>query len=258
MMQNSKKNIMISEANKRYKELEDILIIQARSAVIGEMLSMIAHQWRQPLAIMGMVTNKMRLQALSSPQPNQEILSDISVIDSNINYLSNTIDDFKNFFKPEVKKEWHTASQICSQLRTLAYPILKFHNIELEIKLNDTREFYIYGSELIQVLLSLIANAKDTIFEKQIENGKIIILCEDIPKTREYRLSVCDNGGGIPIDMLEIMFNPYISTKGTNGTRLGLYMAKTIIEKHFSGTISGENIDNEARFTIEFPTSPQE
>ncbi len=247
-----------SEAEKRYKILEETLIIQARSAVVGEMLGIIAHQWRQPLSVMAMVTNKMNLQELSSPAPSQEMLSDIAVLERNISYLSNTIEDFKNFLKPEMEKEWSTDSKICEQFHTLAYPILKFHNIEQEIRLHDTTEFFIYGSELIQVLLSLVANAKDAICEQQNENGKIIILCEHLPDKEEYRFSFSDNGGGIPTNILETIFEPYISTKGAEGTGLGLYMAKIIIEEHFKGTIKAENIDDGACFTIQFPLTCKE
>lgn len=257
-MKTLKNSNKLSAVDKRFKTLEDIFIIQARSAAIGEMLGMIAHQWRQPLGIMGMVTNKMKLQARSTSKPNQELLNDIAAIDRNINYLANTIDDFKDFFKPVVEKEWHLASNICEKLRTLTYPLLKAHNVKLEIILNDNRELHIYGSELIQVLLSLVSNAKDTIFEQHREDGKIIILCEDIPDKGEYRLSVSDNGGGIQSSVLETLFEPYISTKGTEGTGLGLYMTKTIIEKHFEGTVRAENIDNGACFTLQFPTGYQE
>ncbi|MDY0116700.1 MAG: HAMP domain-containing sensor histidine kinase [Sulfurimonadaceae bacterium] len=243
----------IIEADKRYQALEDILIIQARSAVIGEMLSMIAHQWRQPLSIMGMVSSKMRLEALSSAADNQEILSDLAVMDKNISYLSNTIEDFKNFFEPNVRKEWLNGSKVCTQLRALACPVLKFHNIELEIILNDTKEFFVYPSELNQVLLSLVANAKDAINEHHTKSGKIIILCEEIADKEEYRISVSDNGGGISNSIIESLFEPYISTKEKDGTGLGLYMAKTIIEKHFNGTVSAKNIDEGACFTLQFP-----
>lgn len=255
---NSTLNTKVEEAVKRYQASEELIIIQARSAIIGEMLSMIAHQWRQPLSIIGMVINKVRLSALSAASRDEELLTDISVVDRNVSYLSNTIEDFKNFFKPEVKKEWHTASTICEQLQSLADPILKMYKIELEIILGDDKKFFIYGSELVQVLLSIVSNSKDAIFEQQKEDGKITIVCEYRPLKSIYRFTVSDNGGSISDDIIKVMFEPYISSKGITGTGLGLYMAKTIIEKHFKGRISGKNIEGGARITIDFPIGSKE
>ena len=255
---NSTLNTKVEEAVKRYQASEELIITQARSAIIGEMLSMIAHQWRQPLSIIGMVINKIRLSALSAKEQDVELLDDIVVVDRNVSYLSNTIEDFKNFFKPEVKKEWHTASQICEQLRSLADPILKMYKIDLEIILGDDKKFFIYGSELVQVLLSIVSNSKDAIAEQQKEDGKITIVCEYKPLNAMYRFTVSDNGGCIAKDMIKVMFEPYISSKGITGTGLGLYMAKTIIEKHFKGTISGKNIEGGACITIDFPITAKE
>lgn len=255
---NSTLNDRIEEALKRYHASEELIIIQARSAIIGEMLSMIAHQWRQPLSIIGMVVSKMRLLALNAKVKDEEFLTDISVVDRNVNYLSNTIEDFKNFFKPEVKKEWHSASMICEQLQSLADPILKMYKIDLEIKLRDDKKFFIYGSELVQVLLSIISNAKDAIAEQQNEDGKIVIVCEYKALKAMYRFSITDNGGSIAPEMIKVMFEPYVSSKGITGTGLGLYMAKTIIEKHFKGTICSKNIEGGACITIDFPIATKE
>ncbi len=251
-------NDKVDEAVKRYLASEELIIIQARSAIIGEMLSMIAHQWRQPLSIIGMVISKMRIVALNAKKQDEEFLTDIGVVDRNINYLSDTIEDFKNFFKPEVKKEWHTASMICEQLESLADPILKMYKIKLEITLKDDKKFFIYGSELVQVLLSIISNSKDAILEDKSENGKIIIICEYKALKAMYRFSIVDNGGSIAPNIIKTMFEPYVSSKGITGTGLGLYMAKTIIEKHFKGTISGKNIGGGACITIDFPIITQE
>ena len=255
---NSTLNDKVEEAVKRYHASEELIIIQARSAIIGEMLSMIAHQWRQPLSIIGMVVSKMRLLGLNAKIKDEEFLTDISVIDRNVNYLSNTIEDFKNFFKPSVQKEWHSASMICEQLRSLADPILKMYKIDLEIKLRDDKKFFIYGSELVQVLLSIVSNSKDAIAEQQNRHGKIIIVCEYKASKAIYRFSISDNGGSIAADMINVMFEPYISSKGITGTGLGLYMAKTIIEKHFKGIISGKNIEGGATITIDFPIETKE
>jgi len=251
-------NAKVEEAVKRYQASEELIIIQARSAIIGEMLSIIAHQWRQPLSIIGMVINKIRLFALSAPEKDEALLTDIGVMDRNVEYLSNTIEDFKNFFKPKVQKEWHTASKICEQLRSLADPILKMNKIDLDIKLHDDKKFFIYGSELVQVLLSIVSNSKDAIAEQQKEDGKITIVCEYKRLEAIYRFTVCDNGGSIAKNIIKVMFEPYISSKGITGTGLGLYMAKTIIEKHFKGTISGKNIEGGACITVDFPLDTTE
>lgn len=205
-----------------------------------------------------MVINKIRLSALTAQEQDEAFLADISVIDRNVSYLSNTIEDFKNFFNPKVNKEWYTASNICEQLRSLADPILKMYKIDLDIKLNDDKKIFIYGSELVQVLLSIVSNSKDAIIEQKKEDGKITIVCEYKPSKAIYRFTVCDNGGSIAKDIINVMFEPYISSKGITGTGLGLYMAKTIIEKHFKGTISGKNIEGGACITIDFPIGNKE
>ncbi|MBN2965479.1 FIST C-terminal domain-containing protein [Sulfurospirillum sp. T05] len=255
---NSTLNDKVDEAVRRYQASEELVIIQARSAIIGEMLSIIAHQWRQPLSIIGMVIGKMRIGALSAKEKDEALLADIGVVDRNINYLSDTIEDFRNFFKPKVEKEWHSASMICEQLRSLADPILKMYNINLEIKLNDEKKFFVYGSELVQVLLSLVSNSKDAILEQRNENGKITIVCEYKALNAMYRFSVFDNGGSIAANMINVMFEPYVSSKGITGTGLGLYMAKTIIEKHFKGKITSKNTEDGARITIDFPIETKE
>jgi signal transduction histidine kinase len=250
---NSTLNDKIDEAIRRYQASEEVNIIQARSAIVGEMLSMIAHQWRQPLSVIGMVIGKIRISALNSKKENEEILADIDVIDHNLTYLSNTIDDFKNFFKPKANKEWFSASMICEQLQSLANPILKMNSIDLEIQLHDDKKFFIHGNELVQVLLSIVSNSKDAILGQGNKNGKITIVCEYKALKRVYRSSILDNGGSIAANMVKIMFDPYVSSKGITGTGLGLYMAKTIIEKHFEGKISSKNTKNGACITIDFP-----
>ncbi|MBE0496670.1 MAG: FIST C-terminal domain-containing protein [Campylobacterales bacterium] len=255
---NSTLNDKIDEAVRRYQASEELIIIQARSAIIGEMLSMIAHQWRQPLSIISMVIGKIRIGALSAKEKDEALLEDIGVVDRNVSYLSDTIEDFKNFFKPKVEKEWHSASMICEQLRSLADPILKMHDIELEIKLNDEKKFFVYGSELVQVLLSVVSNSKDAILEQSRENGKITIVCEYKALKDMYRFSIFDNGGSIAANIIKIMFEPYISSKGITGTGLGLYMAKTIIEKHFRGKITSKNTEVGACITIDFPIATKE
>ena len=255
---NATLNDKVEEALKRYNASEELIIVQARSAIIGEMLSMIAHQWRQPLSIIGMVVGKMRILALNAKVKDEEFITDINVIDRNVNYLSHTIEDFKNFFKPKVKKEWYSASMICEQLQSLADPILKMYKIDLDIKLKDDKKFFIYGSELVQVLLSIVSNSKDAILEQENENGKISIVCEYKAPKAMYRFSIFDNGGSIAHNMIKVMFEPYVSSKGIIGTGLGLYMSKTIMEKHFKGTICGKNIEGGACITIDFPITTKE
>jgi len=108
---------------------------------------------------------------------------------------------------------------------------------------------------VVQVLLSIISNSKDAILEHQREKGKIVIICEYNVLKKMYRFSIFDNGGSIALDIIKAMFEPYVSSKGITGTGLGLYMAKTIIEKHFKGTISSANIEGGACITIDFPIS---
>ena len=225
------------------------MIEQARLAQMGEMLGMIAHQWRQPLSAISSVNITINLKAQQGQLDIQTVTELTNKIDKFTQHLSHTIDDFRNFFKSTKEKMDTTYTQIINSTLDIVKPSIENKNIQLITQLNSDVVFQTYPSELKQVLLNLIKNAEDVLVENNIQNPYIKIT------TNDNILTVCDNGGGIPSNIIDKIFDPYFSTKDLNGTGLGLYMSKTIIEEHCNGTLSVHNEKDGACFTITLPLS---
>lgn len=246
----------ISIAVKSIREQEQMLLIQSKSAIMGEMLEMIAHQWRQPITSIGMIANNMLLTLILSEEESidKELFKkDIEDINKQVTYLSHTIDDFRSFFKESKKKEIFTVDDVLQKSISLLKKQfeqggvkLKYRNECLDVQLNS------YKNELIQVILNLLNNAKDAFESNNIQNREIILVCK--VENNKLLIRTKDNAGGIKEENIHKIFEPYFSTKEEkNGTGLGLYMSKIILQKHFKGTITVLNQDNGAVFDIVVP-----
>ena len=238
------------------KQQDKKFLEQSKLAQMGEMISMIAHQWRQPLASISAVS--MNLQVTSEIEKfdlsqREEVkkyevlvnngLSDINGIVQN---LTTTIDDFRNFYKPNKKPARVNLGDIVDKSISIIKPSLINHNVNIIKEYSSDEEIEVYDGEVMQVVLNMLHNAKENFKEKQIKNRNIVL------KTENRTISVCDNGGGIADDVIDKIFDPYFSTKSKkNGTGLGLYMSKTIIEKHHNGKLNARNTDDGVCFTIE-------
>jgi len=240
-------------------ETQKVMIYQSRLAQMGEMISMIAHQWRQPLGSISTVTASIKLKQslkkfdLETPNGREEHIeflnTAIGKIENYINFLTNTIDDFRNFFKPEQEKENITLGNIITNTVKIIGKSLEVHNITLQIDNRSSREFLTYGAKMTQVLINLLKNAQDAIIEKKISYGEIWIRTYE--DGEDLVLEVEDNAGGIDVEIIEKIFDPYFSTKKEkNGTGLGLYMSKTIIEEHVKGSLKVINTKVGAKFII--------
>jgi len=239
--------IVFKEIQKN-SEKEKIMLQQSRQAQMGEMLAMIAHQWRQPLnaisAANSVIKQKSKIKKLDLDTTN-EITSKIHTY---INYLSSTIDDFIDFFKPNKKIKLSNFETITTKSLTLIKTSLENKNITLTTKITNVKKFMSYENELVQVVLNILKNAEDILLEKQVVKPKIEI------KITDTTLTISDNGGGIPNDILDKIFDPYFSTKmKKNGTGLGLYMSKIIVEKHCNGQLNVSNNKDGAVFEIKLP-----
>jgi len=222
---------------------------QSRLAQMGEMLSMIAHQWRQPLSAITATTNSLELKAKMGKLDNESIEKSTKKIREFALHLSSTIDDFRNFFKPNKEKTVTDFEQIIDSVYSIIESTLVHKNISIEIIKNSTIDLYTYEGELKQVILNLIKNAEDALIENDIEDPKITITID------ANQLIVQDNAGGIPQYIMNKIFDPYFSTKlKKDGTGLGLYMSKTIIEEHCQGKIEVKNENGGAKFTIIIPS----
>jgi signal transduction histidine kinase len=185
--------------------------------------------------------------------------SHLESMNDQVQFLSRTIDDFRDFFKPGKKAEAIRINKAIESVLKIIGKSLENNNVKVELQTQYNPVIMAYESELIQVLLAIINNAKDAMIEREVKPATITI------RTREnhdfdgfVELLICDVGGGVPEDIKQKIFEPYFTTKSAkSGTGLGLYIAKSIIEKHQNGTITVENRDGGACFTIRLPISKE-
>ncbi|PHR54531.1 MAG: hypothetical protein COA44_12940 [Arcobacter sp.] len=229
---------------------DELMSKQMRLAQMGEMISMIAHQWRQPLSTISAIIASVQLDLSLKDEEETPLFRDMHKVTEHIQFLSDTIDDFRHFFNPKKSKDTvklanllNTALGIIKQsfIRENIDVICDFESLQKPMKL--------YSSELVQVFLNIMKNSMDALVEHQKKSAYILI------RGSEYDdksvISFEDNGGGIPEAIMDKIFEPYFTTKNErNGTGLGLYMSKMIIEEHCSGHIIVENTDLGTRFTI--------
>lgn len=233
-------------------EKEEILMVQSRHAAMGEMIGIIAHQWRQPITNISIDA----VNIISSIELNNVDIEDIKNNSRSIlnqtDFISKTIDDFKNFFRPNREKKNIKLEDIVSDTKKILGPALDKNLINLTVEVKDTKTIATYPRELIHVYINLLKNAKDVLSEKDIKQAKIKVT---IDSDDDYLIStVCDNGGGVDEDIKDKLFDLYFSTKGeNNGLGLGLYISKIILEKHLHGSISVENNDEGACFKLKIP-----
>ena len=259
------KDITKQNKHKReQKQKDEQLLQQSRLAQMGEMISMIAHQWRQPLGAIGSAIISMKLQLRSSSinftnkQETKEYLIKLDKKYDNINeyvqFLSATIDDFRNFFKPNKEKEKiNIILPIKKALKIVEVP-LKDKNITIKTFYESTGKVLIYSNEITQVILNILKNAEDNFIEKQISGAEISINVKKVQS--DFIINISDNGKGIKKELLSKIFDPYFSTKlDKNGAGLGLYMSKIIIEEHNMGKLVAINTKEGIEFIIKLPCS---
>ncbi len=245
---NSKLEQKIEEAIKKIRQKDQQLFQQSRLAQMGEMISMIAHQWRQPLSAISAASASINLKAKLNKLDNETAIELSDKISGYSQHLSSTIDDFRDFFKTKKNKENTSYKEVIESVLGIVEISMKNKNIKLVKKLNSDLTFYTFPNELKQVVLNLLKNAEDVLIERDIKDPQIII------ETNDNILSISDNGGGIPEDILDKIFDPYFSTKTKkDGTGLGLYMSKIIIEEHCGGKLRVKNSEIGAVFEIILP-----
>ncbi len=219
---------------------------QNRLAQMGEMISMIAHQWRQPLTAISSTSVAINFKATLDKLDNETAIKLSSQISDYSQNLSSTIDNFSEFFKPNKEKEETSYTDIVNSVLSIVEISIKNKSITLVKELNSKMIFNTYPNELKQAILNIIKNAKDILIKKEVKNPIITIT------TQNNILTISDNGGGVPNDIRDKIFDPYFSTKTKQvGTGLGLYMSKTIIEEHCNGKLTIANNKDGAIFKIE-------
>lgn len=243
-------------AIEREKNLEQtrLMFQQSRHAQMGEMISMIAHQWRQPLTTLSANISNLEVDILFEKNNPDVALANLKKMSLLTEHLSSTIDDFSGFFKEDKQYEVVALESIIESSYKMVESSLQARNIELIMDFQETPQVYILANELRQVILNLIKNAEDVLVQKSIEAPYILIKTYTIDN--QVAMSVEDNGGGIAPALLETIFDAYFTTKeALNGTGLGLYMSRIIIQEHLEGTIKAYNTNEGARFVVILPQS---
>jgi PAS domain S-box-containing protein len=232
------------------REKDQMLLLQSRQAAMGEMIGNISHQWRQPLNILGMQLQQLKL-FYDLGQFNQELLEkNVAGSMEIIQHMSKTIDDFRNYFKPDKEKIEFRVHEAIQKSLSLLEGNLKNPLIDVELVANDDLNINGYPNEFAQVILNILNNARDAFIERNVSKPKIhITICNE---GGYVVVTVADNAGGIPEDIINKVFDPYFTTKGPQqGTGVGLFMSKSIIEKNMDGRLHVRNIADGAEFRIE-------
>lgn len=231
-----------------------------KMAAMGEMLGAIAHQWRQPLNTLSTYIASLQ-SAYFNNLISKKFVDTLSAgADTQIQFMSKTIDDFRNFFRPSKNKEAFDVARAVANAIKLTEPTLKQNNVQLALQIDEAgHPFVVQGfqSEFIHVVVNIIANARDSIVERRsretmTDPGVIQIAIQ--ASNDAVLVLVRDNGSGIAPHLLGKIFTPYFTTKGTTtGTGIGLYMAKMIVEKEMNGELLAANIEQGVQMTIRIP-----
>jgi len=225
----------VKEVELKLNESEKILIQQSKMAAMGEMLENIAHQWRQPLSVISTSATGLKLKKQMDELDDEFLFKTLDQINSSSQHLSKTIDDFREFFKPNKRKEYFKILSIYDKAISLISS--KFTNREIEIvsKIKDV-EIFGYENELIQVFMNIFNNSIDALEKK--EDIKVIMTNIYSDEKNVY-IDITDNGGGVLKNIIDRVFEPYFTTKHQGqGTGIGLYMTEEIIVRHMKGKIS--------------------
>ena len=244
---------------KRDKEKDNMLAQQSKMAAMGEMLENIAHQWRQPLSSISTISTGIKLQYEFGDIEKEQIINSMDSIATTTKYLSQTIDDFREYFNPNKEASDFNVKNMFEKAFYLVENQLNKNNIHIVKELIDC-DIYGYENEFLQVLLNIINNSKDEFEKKEMEEKLILVNIEKLEGI--IKISIKDNAGGIKEDIINKVFEPYFTTKfKSQGTGIGLYMSRQIVEKHMKGQLLVSNdefiYENKnyvgAKFDIMFP-----
>ena len=242
----------VKEEIEKNREKEQLLVQKSKFIALGEMISNIAHQWRQPLSELSSILMFIKFKYSIGALDENTMETKSKEADKVLEYMSHTIDDFRNFFMPKKEKEEFYLLKAVEIVITIISSTLANYNIKISISIDENIKTTTYLNEYKQVILNIINNAKDVLIEKNIDNPWIKIYA--IEDNNYVVLYIEDNGGGILVEPKTKIFEPYFTTKEDgHGTGIGLYMSKIIVEKNMKGKLRVKNINNGALFAIYTP-----
>jgi len=231
--------------HKEKEEQKELLVHQSKLASMGEMIGNIAHQWRQPLTHLGYTLMNIGEAQKHGELDDTTLHKKIDEANAQLNFMSQTIDDFKDFYAPNKTKEDFSLRVATEETLEIMKNTLKQKDIKTQINIKEDSTIHNYKNEYKQVLLNLLSNAKDALIERNITAPTIYITID------KENVSVEDNAGGIKKDVLKRIFEPYFSTKEGN-SGIGLYMSKMILERNMGAKLSVKNSTKGAEFTLKF------
>jgi len=238
---------------------------QAKLASMGEMIGNISHQWRQPLSVISTAVTGIKLQKEYGKElSDEELLQFCDYISDNVQYLSHTIDDFKNFIKGDAEPILFSFEENLKSFVNIIEPSMKANQIQLIINIEEDVELHSYPNELIQCFINIFNNSKDALVQNNIPEDQRVIFIDQKLQNDRIVISFLDTAGGIPKDIIKRVFEPYFTTKHkSQGTGLGLHMSYNLIVNSMKGDIKVYNNYCEfeektykgANFTIKIPTN---
>lgn len=234
---------------KNTKNKNEVIFNQKKFAAMDEVLKNIAHQWRQPLSQVNsavlVIDDRMYEKGFKDDIVEEKLLE----IESLTKYMSKTIDDFKSFFNENKQKESFSIKDLIDKSIYIIKGTLLNHKIEVENRVDRKFVYHGYPNELEQVILVILNNAKDVLVSRSIKSPKITLDVLNIKDS--YHINIKDNGGGIDESIKDKIFDPYFTTKyKSQGTGLGLYFSKIIVQDRMNAELSVQNMKDGACFTI--------
>ena len=246
---NKKLERRVRDEVRENRKKDSLMIHNSKLAQLGEMMGLIAHQWRQPLSSISAAASGMQIKFELETASPAYIHDSLENIEKYVTHLSETINDFTNFFKPSKKKESIEARELIKKALFILSPLLTKESVLVIKKYNSQNTIITYPNEVVQVLLNILNNAVNALLKRKVKNPEIYIF-EYLEKGKNI-IEISDNAGGIDKAIMDKIFEPYFSTNNHESTMgLGLYMSKFIIEESCGGTISVANTDEGVKFTI--------
>jgi nitrogen fixation/metabolism regulation signal transduction histidine kinase len=249
---NEEMQVLVDEEIKKNMEKQKMIELQARHAQMGEMIGMITHQWKQPLNVISLVVNVLKLNRKKQSLSDKEIDKKLDDILKQVCFMDQTVSDFQNFFNPSKERIYFNLYDNVKSIIDLVQFVYSHHNITIELHGDRKLLAYGYPNEFNQVLLTLMNNAKDAYRENPQNDMRIFVDISE--RDGKPCVTVRDTAGGIKEEVMNKIFDLYVTTKD-HGSGIGLNLAKNMVENNMEGELLARNVDGGAEFTVILPAA---